>query len=97
MATPAQELVSFFAFEYRKKLDVPYIPVWGRDVKIINDILQYIDIGTLKDIIALYFRDEQAEYCIPYLKVKLNRLILEHKARLKGLKKLENPYAERFL
>ena len=94
--TEARDLVTNFKALALDIKNITYIPIWGRDVRIITDILKDIDKENLIQLMKLYFKLDESEYCIPYFKVRLNRLISERKLTTLRLKKMDNPYTARF-
>ena len=96
---PVKDLLHTWSTTYRENIGVEYVPTWGRDLKILGDILEIISLEQTRELLQLYFSTPQSNYSIPFFKCALNELqqrYLKQNEKFLNKRKLINPDAERF-
>lgn len=80
----ATDFIRYFAAKFREKLGIKYNVSWGRDGKIMKDLLEFYGPKFLKIMIDTYFEENDAwlkerGYTIPILRTKANELAVKLK------------------
>lgn len=92
----SKELVQFFRSCFREVIGEDYVPTWGRDIKIMSDLLKYVKKDKIKVMIKHFFARDHTEksYGIRWFKVVFNDILAAHIDV--ASKKMTNPDVDRY-
>lgn len=71
----AKELVKHFANEYHLKTGNKYVPVWKRDIPMMNQVLEFLSGEEIFKCVSQYFGMYDEQYNIGYFKYKINDIL----------------------
>lgn len=74
-----KRILMHFAHLFRERTGDSYIPTWGRDYRIINDMLASLTELEITNLITYYFEYPRRIYSLPYMKCDLNELRQRYK------------------